>query len=187
MNPFTTIPRVISVLNQISKFSKVTYKQVKAFRDNDDYESERAVICENTGIYTSKIADILKVKFEVERYENVPESGPIVIYSNHQGYADVLILYNTLRKFQFGFVGKEEFESSDPVARAMNSTSSVFLKRGEPRAAINTLKETTELLNKGFSLCIFPEGTRSREVRLLENSWTMHSSSFRRPRFLFCL
>lgn len=80
MNPFTTIPRVIRVLNQISKFSKVTDKQVKAFRDNDDYESERAVISENTGIYTSKIADILKVKFEVEGYENVPESGPIVIY-----------------------------------------------------------------------------------------------------------
>lgn len=46
----------------------------------------------------------------------------------------------------------------------MNSTRSVFLKRGEPRAAINTLKETTELLNKGFSLRIFPEGTRSRSA-----------------------
>ena len=38
----------------------------------------------------------------------------------------------------------------------------VFLDREDPRAALRSLNEATELLKKGYSVCIFPEGTRNK-------------------------
>lgn len=162
MGKLATLTTFIKVLNQINKYNKATKKQVMKCRAEGDLEGEREIIRENTGIYISNIANICHVDVDVEGAENIPENGPVVIFANHQGYADVLGLYLAIRKFQFGFVGKQEFKKIKAMDVAFNLTRSVFLHRGDARAALETIKTTTELLNDGFSLCVFPEGTRSR-------------------------
>lgn len=162
MNPFVTVPAFIKIFYQLHQYNVATVKDIDKCRALEDYEGERAIILKNVQTHIKKMAEILHVDFDVEGYENLPESGPVVIYSNHQGFADVLAIFNVFNKFQIGFVAKDEYTSWGPLATAIKYSRSIFLKRGDARAAIETIKETTALLNKGFSLCIFPEGTRSR-------------------------
>ena len=42
----------------------------------------------------------------------------------------------------------------------------IFLDRENARSAMNSLREGTELLKKGYSITIFPEGTRSRSDQM---------------------
>lgn len=151
----------IRVMYYISKFNK-NGKQLEKYRLEGNYEAERELINSQVTKIIWQIADSLNVDFIIEGQENVPESGPVIIYANHQGFADILAVYTAINKFQFGFVAKEEFRKWGPVATGVKYTRSIFLDRGNARAAIQAINDVKALTDEGFSLCIFPEGTRSR-------------------------
>ena len=86
-----------------------------------------------------------------------------MVYSNHQGFADIpAICYAFRNHCQMGFVSKEEWRKYKVLRDAIVYTRSIFLDRGNPRAAIKALSEVKELLDMGFNMAIFPEGTRSK-------------------------
>lgn len=161
----------MSLIKNASAFLRVMYfiskynrngKQLEKYRKEGNYETERELINEQVTKVIAQISNSLGVDFVIEGQENVPESGPVIIYANHQGFADILAVYTAINKFQFGFVAKEEFRKWGPVATGVKYTRSIFLDRGNARAAIQAVNEVKALTDEGFSLCIFPEGTRSR-------------------------
>ena len=81
---------------------------------------------------------------------------------NHQGYADIFAYCAAFRKFQFAFVAKEELASIPLYGEWIRRIRSVFIKRNEPRASLKAISEGIEYIENGFSLVIFPEGTRSK-------------------------
>ena len=56
----------------------------------------------------------------------------MLIVANHQSYADILAMIYVIRKFQIGFIAKSEFTVFKPLAKAINYTRSLFLKREMP-------------------------------------------------------
>ena len=44
----------------------------------------------------------------------------------------------------------------------------IYIHRGDARASLKTINEGVEYLKQGFSLVIFPEGTRSRSSAMAE-------------------
>ena len=50
----------------------------------------------------------------------------------------------------------------------MKSMNCVFMDRDNPRESIRAIKDGTELLKEGYSLVLFPEGTRSKDGNLGE-------------------
>ena len=52
--------------------------------------------------------------------------------------------------------------STKVLRDAIILTRSIFLDRGNPRAAVKAVGEVKDLLDKGFNMAIFPEGTRSQ-------------------------
>lgn len=162
MNLFNCAPAFIKVMWQISRFNK-NGRQLEQYRREENYEAERELIRTEATKTIAKISSDLGVDFVIEGRENLPESGPVIIYSNHQGFADILALYTAIDNIQFGFVAKEEFRKWGPVATGVNYTRSIFLDRGNARAAIQAINDVKDLVDKGFSLCVFPEGTRARD------------------------
>ena len=67
-----------------------------------------------------------------------------------------------------GFIAKEELRTMPVAGKWMERIRCKFLNRENPREAIKTINYGVELLKKGYSLAIFPEGTRSKDGNIGE-------------------
>ena len=99
--------------------------------------------------------------------ENIPEE-PCVIVANHQGYADIPILTQVMKHRQFGCVAKEELSKVPVFNRLITDVRSVYIKRNDARASLRAIETAIEHLELGFSMAIFPEGTRSQGPDMAE-------------------
>ena len=127
-----------------------------------DYEKEREYILKSTRKWGNYILQTFCIDLQVDGRENIPEKGPVVFVSNHQGYADIAITCAALDKFQFGFVAKDDLTKVPFYGKWIGNIRSVFIKRNDSRESLKAISEGIDLIEKGFSLLIFPEGTRSR-------------------------
>jgi 1-acyl-sn-glycerol-3-phosphate acyltransferase len=103
-----------------------------------------------------KISDSKAV---IRGLENIPE-GPCVFVSNHQAIFDVFLLISNIDK-PFGFVAKKEIKSYPFIGFWIKSIHSVFMDRSNIREGMKAINEGVERIREGYSLIIFPEGTRS--------------------------
>ena len=162
MNPFTTIPRLLTIVFGARKYNS-HIPEIERLRAAGDIEGEKELIRLGQKEFIEYAAPKVGITFEVTGEENIPAEGPFMVYSNHQSYADILSLIYLFRNHcQMGYVAKEEWRKIKILADAILYTRSVFLTRGDGREAIKTIREATDLLNMGFNLVIFPEGTRSQ-------------------------
>lgn len=95
--------------------------------------------------------------------------GRYIVVSNHQSTADIAILPCALRSLNLKFVAKEELGHGIPtVSMALRSWGSALISRAVTRADIAWLTAMARgLAHWEASVVVFPEGTRSRNGKLL--------------------
>lgn len=164
----------VKIINALKWFSRNS-KEIFDAREKEDYERERKYILNATSSWGKNLCKALGVEIEVEGKENLPQQGPVVYISNHQGYADIPVLCAVLDTIQFGFVAKEELGKIPLYGKAIGDIRSVFMNRDDSRESVKAIFAGIDLIKKGFSLCIFPEGTRSKGGNIAE----FHKGSFK--------
>ena len=99
----------------------------------------------------------------LERTDNIeyPEGG-VLFVSNHEGYGDIPAFMDGVRDKQFGFVAKDELAKIPIFSKWIVRIRSIMLLRDEPRLAVKLFAEGEDMLKRGFSLVIFPEGSRAK-------------------------
>ena len=163
INPFTFIPAIKKVYGEYNKTVKPALPELAAIRESGDVAAERQMIQKIAGAWAEGVSEQLKVNYDIEGEDNIPADGPLMVYCNHQSLLDIVAMFYLFgRHFQVGFVAKDEWRKVNALATGIRASRSVFLIRDNPREAIKVIGETTELLHQGFSIVIFPEGTRSR-------------------------
>ena len=105
------------------------------------------------------------VKIDVEGIENIPEE-PVLFVSNHRSYFDILVLHTTSTK-RPGFVAKSEIQKFPLLAWWMEDIACLFLDRNDLRSGMQMIKDGAERIKNGYSMVIFPEGTRSKGQGML--------------------
>ena len=161
-HPISTIPAFGILYSEMRKFLK-NVPELKRLRNSGDAAAERELLRRETGAWAERTSRRLKINYEINGEENIPESGPIMVYCNHQSLSDIAaILYLFRNHFQMGFIAKNEWRKIKPLADSIEYTRSVFLIRDNAREAVRALNEASWLLDQGFSLTIFPEGTRAK-------------------------
>lgn len=94
--------------------------------------------------------------------ENIPQDEAVIYVPNHQGIFDMpALILNT--PTPCGFIAKKELKKVPVVRTWMWLLDCVFIDRENKREARVAIKEAIELINKGRSMVIFPEGTRSKD------------------------
>lgn len=159
MNIIKNIPNGFTLFKSILDY-KPYLKKIEALRQDGKLEEERALIAEITG----KWADDAERKFDmhltIEGQEHIPETA-CAFYVNHQGYGDIPTMFKVCKGKQVGFVAKDSAEKLPFISDWIKASQGVFIKRGETREGLKAIKEGAEKLKNGYSLIIFPEGTRS--------------------------
>lgn len=161
MKIFSNIPGFAKLVYCLKYFNKYK-KKIVAAKAAGDAEEERRQILAAESTWGPMIMDMFGSEVIVDGLENLPEEGPAVLVGNHQGYADIAAYFAAFQKFQFGFVAKQELAKIPLYGKWMPRIRSVFIERDDPRASLEAIKRGIELLEQGFSLVIFPEGTRSK-------------------------
>lgn len=168
MNLFASIPALLKAWGEIRKFNSNS-KEFDHLRELGDVAAERKLILRTSGEWAEATSRKLRINYDIEGEENIPESGPLMVYANHQSLADILAIYYLFRNhFQIGFISKDEWRKFAPLAKAIEYTRSIFLVRGSGREALKAITQSSEYLSQGFSLAIFPEGTRSQKHEMGE-------------------
>lgn len=141
--------------------------KIKNHRDAGDDVKEREQILNSTTTWGKGIMKKYKIELNVSGLENIPD-GPVVFVSNHQGYADIPVYGAVISMKQIGFVAKNSLGKIPVFGEWIRDIRSVFIERDDPRSSLKTIEEGIGLLNRGFSLVIFPEGTRSKGSQMGE-------------------
>ena len=87
----------------------------------------------------------------------------MVFVANHQGYFDIPLMLTQLDKPN-PLVAKKEIQKIPMIRGWMEQLHCVFLDRDDPRQSMECLRQAQELLGQGYSVVIFPEGTRKRRT-----------------------
>ena len=143
-------------------------KDIAAAREAGDNEKERELIAYWTALWVDRVIDIFDLTVNISGKENVPDNGPCVFISNHEGYGDIVVLFKALEGRQIGFIAKDALENVPYFGKWIKAIRGVFIKRGNTREALKSIQAGVDTLKDGFSLVIFPEGTRSRGPRMAE-------------------
>ncbi|MFM1877167.1 MAG: hypothetical protein RLZZ241_33 [Bacteroidota bacterium] len=111
-----------------------------------------------------RCTNILGTRYGITFPEHMPESGPLIIVTNHQSLYDIPPLIWYLRKYHPKFVSKKELGKGIPsVSFNLRHGGSVLIDRNDRRQAASELSKLgTYIQETRRSAVIFPEGTRSR-------------------------
>jgi len=96
--------------------------------------------------------------------DNVPKTGAVIIAPNHVSYLDPPTAGSGYRRVTH-FMAKQELFKIPVLGWLIKAVGSFPVKQHS--ADRNALRTALELLSKGEVVCIFPEGTRSLDGKLL--------------------
>ncbi|MFN7251473.1 MAG: lysophospholipid acyltransferase family protein [Anaerobacillus sp.] len=139
-------------------------KAKKLYKSGQKNEMEK-LIFKTAEKWAYSLVKLTGSTIEVRGRENLPETGPFVIVSNHQGNFDIPILLGFLER-PIGFISKIEVKKLPIVRDWMVYMNCVFLDRQDRRQAIKAINQGAENIKKGTSIVIFPEGTRSKGMEM---------------------
>ncbi|MCD2501730.1 MULTISPECIES: lysophospholipid acyltransferase family protein [Clostridium] len=135
-------------------------KKYKGQEEADKYAQKTAYLWAK---YTIKT---IGIDLEVKGLENIPDEACVFI-GNHTSILDIPIMFYTIDRL-VGFVAKKEMLKAPVIGTWLEKAHCIPLDRENPREAIKTINYGVELLKKGYSLAIFPEGTRSKDGNIGE-------------------
>lgn len=137
---------------------KIKCMQKKSPKEAKIYAFKRA---QKIAKYVLKVT---KTSMEVSGIENIPKENCVFV-ANHQAIFDGFALVAYIDK-PFGFIAKKEIRKIPLVSGWLKSIGSIYINRKSPREAIKTIGEAVEKINEGYSIMIFPEGTRSLKSKM---------------------
>jgi len=106
------------------------------------------------------VSKAMGLTFSIKGSEKIVPGTSYIITPNHQGNADILALVQTL-PLRFRWVTKKSLLKIPLFGWALGGTGAISIDRANREAAVRSLKEGTRKLAGGWSILIYPEGTRS--------------------------
>lgn len=111
----------------------------------------------------------------VKGEENIPEDTAVLYVGNHRSLFDIPITYVRVPR-PTGYIAKLELKKVPLLHFWMNNMHCLFLDRKNIKEGLKTILTGIEKAKSGISICIFPEGTRNKQV---DGVLPFHEGSFK--------
>ena len=105
-------------------------------------------------------------RIEIRGFENLPEDGAFIIATNHLGMIDATLLYYAIDRWDVFVPVAEKWERSGFLRWLGKYLNFVFVDRFNPD--LKAMRQMIALMEKGHTLVIAPEGTRSPVGSMIE-------------------
>lgn len=116
------------------------------------------------------------VRTHISGMEKLPEDQRFLLVVNHRSAFDPLSQFYPLRKYNLAYISKPENLKLPVVGRIVLGDCFLPIDRENDREAIKSILAAVEYMKKDLcSICIYPEGTRSKTGELLP----FHAGSFK--------
>ena len=102
---------------------------------------------------------------EVIGQEKVPQGRPLVVIANHQGIADIMVVYHL--DLQFKWISKRSNFFVPFMGWFMFHAGYIPLSRGRKDSIVRCMERARWYLNQNVAVLFFPEGTRSHDGAVL--------------------
>ncbi len=106
------------------------------------------------------------VKLEVRGLEYLSRGRSYIFAANHRSQFDIPVLAVAL-PYQIRWLAKESLFRIPLFGWALRAIGYIPVNRKNPRQGLKSLEAAAQKVREGFSVVIFPEGTRSPDQRLL--------------------
>ena len=133
--------------NDLCKRDEITYKMIRK--------------------WARSLVRLSGTKVKVVGEENIPTTQSVLFVSNHQGNFDIPLLLGFIDKPK-GFIAKIETSKLPIIKTWMELMKCIFMDRNDIRQSVKSINQGIKYLKDGYSLVIFPEGTRSTDGKLGE-------------------
>jgi 1-acyl-sn-glycerol-3-phosphate acyltransferase len=157
---FRTIKVLFKVIVYMLKKQKLL-KQVKKLEKEGKEQEVKEIIAPLVIDWAKYCVDVTGSTIEVTGIENVPADKSVVYIGNHQGIFDIPLLLGYI-PYQKAFISKIEILKIPMISDWMKLMKCVFLARKNPRQSIEAMHQGIENVKNGYSMVIFPEGTRNK-------------------------
>lgn len=102
------------------------------------------------------------IRVTVHGMDHIPSDRAVVFIGNHRGFFDVIASYPYMVR-PTGFLAKIEFSRVPLLRTWMKNIHCLFLDRSSTQQGLETILAAVENVKKGYSIFVFPEGTRSKK------------------------
>ncbi len=117
-------------------------------------------------LWANSILWVSRVRVTVTGAEKLDPHKSYIYMPNHQSNADIPLLLGRL-PVQFRWLAKAELFKIPIFGRAMQGVGYISIDRSDRKSAFKSLERAARTIRNGTSVLIFPEGTRSRDGRIL--------------------
>jgi 1-acyl-sn-glycerol-3-phosphate acyltransferase len=135
--------------------------RIKFMTITNNIKGRRECIHKITHLWAKFILKIAGAKVNVVGLENLPKDQTVLFVSNHESNFDIPLLLSTI-DIPKGFIAKKELEKWPLISTWMKDINCIFMDRDNLRKSAESIVEGVNLLKSGYSMVVFPSGTRSR-------------------------
>ncbi len=112
------------------------------------------------------------LRIEIRGLERLDPAETYIFMLNHSSFLDILLAFAYI-PYNFRIITKEEIFWVPLMGWALKKSGQIPMNRTNPRKGLESLRQASELLKKGISIVVFPEGTRSRDGEIREFKATL--------------
>ncbi|MBQ7895417.1 MAG: 1-acyl-sn-glycerol-3-phosphate acyltransferase [Oscillospiraceae bacterium] len=119
---------------------------------------------------------ICGIRLKKSGLDKLPRDQRFLVVCNHRSLFDPTTAVEALKGFDVNYISKPENFKLPLVGPFIHAAGSLSIDRDNDRQALRDILQAAEYIKKDFcSMCIYPEGTRSKGSELLP----FHAGSFK--------
>ncbi|MGL4853033.1 MAG: lysophospholipid acyltransferase family protein [Phocaeicola sp.] len=111
-------------------------------------------------IWSQLFCYLLLLPVKVVKHADVSTQESYVFVANHQGSFDIFLIYGFLGR-NFKWMMKKGLRKIPFVGKACEAAGHIFVDKSGPKKVLETQERARQILQKGTSLVVFPEGART--------------------------
>ncbi|KAL7573066.1 hypothetical protein ACA910_018753 [Epithemia clementina (nom. ined.)] len=172
LNPYGIWYGFVAIFLGIPWFAALTLYQCFTILTRGKFDKQRFVPNLFNQIWGTILMRLTRSYPKVEGLDILKEfyekGKPCMFVANHNSWMDIPIVGSTIGWRNYKFVAKKELAKVPILSTAIRVAGHLMVDRSDKRSGLKTLKAGIQYLKDGVHLITFPEGTRSRDGRLLE-------------------
>lgn len=153
---------ILSLIFSLFGLIKIKYYEAKKRQ-----EDRTIAIYKLTSKWAKFVMWLSGAKLTVHGLENLPKNETVLFVGNHQSNFDIPIVMSSIPEPR-GFIAKKELENWPIISMWMKYINCVFMDRSNMRKSAEAIVTGIQTLKSGYSMVVFPEGTRSKGKKVEE-------------------